>query len=52
VLRDMDQFSYEEVANTLGISLSATKMRIKRARETFRSLMRDALPQMNAGGSR
>lgn len=37
VLRDMDGFSYEEVAETLGISLSATKMRIKRARTEFRA---------------
>jgi RNA polymerase sigma-70 factor, ECF subfamily len=36
LLRDMDGLSYEEVARLLGISLSATKMRIKRAREEFR----------------
>jgi RNA polymerase sigma-70 factor, ECF subfamily len=36
VLCDMDELSYEEVAQTLGISLSAAKMRIKRAREEFR----------------
>jgi RNA polymerase sigma-70 factor (ECF subfamily) len=36
VLRDMDELSYEEVAANLNISLSATKMRIKRAREWFR----------------
>lgn len=36
VLCDMDELSYEEVAQTLGIGLSATKMRIKRAREDFR----------------
>jgi DNA-directed RNA polymerase specialized sigma24 family protein len=28
--------SYEEVAHSLGIGLSATKMRIKRARDDFR----------------
>jgi DNA-directed RNA polymerase specialized sigma24 family protein len=32
----MDDLSYEEVAQLLGISLSATKMRVKRAREEFR----------------
>ena len=37
VLRDMDGFSYEEVAASLGIGLSAVKMRIKRAREEFRT---------------
>lgn len=36
VLRDMDELSYEEVAGNLSISLSAAKMRIKRAREWFR----------------
>jgi RNA polymerase sigma-70 factor (ECF subfamily) len=36
VLCDMDELSYEEVAQSLGIGLSATKMRIKRAREEFR----------------
>jgi len=36
VLRDMDELSYEEVAANLNISLSAAKMRIKRAREWFR----------------
>lgn len=37
VLRDMDELSYEEVATNLSISLSAAKMRIKRAREWFRA---------------
>lgn len=37
ILCDMDELSYEEVAHSLGISLSAAKMRIKRAREEFRS---------------
>jgi RNA polymerase sigma-70 factor (ECF subfamily) len=36
VLRDMDELSYEDVAANLNISLSAAKMRIKRAREWFR----------------
>ena len=36
LLCDMDEFSYEEVAQSLHISLSAAKMRIKRAREEFR----------------
>jgi RNA polymerase sigma-70 factor (ECF subfamily) len=35
LMRDMDQLSYEEVAEALGISLSAVKMRIKRGREEF-----------------
>ena len=40
VLCDADELSYEEIASALGISLSAVKMRIKRAREEFRSLYR------------
>lgn len=36
LLCDYDGFAYEEVADELGIGLSATKMRIKRARERFR----------------
>jgi RNA polymerase sigma-70 factor (ECF subfamily) len=38
IMRDMDEFSYEEVAGALRIGLSAAKMRIKRAREEFRRL--------------
>lgn len=37
ILRDMDHLSYQEIADLLGIGLSAVKMRIKRAREEFRS---------------
>lgn len=36
ILCDMDGLSYEEIAHSLGIGLSAVKMRIKRAREEFR----------------
>jgi RNA polymerase sigma-70 factor, ECF subfamily len=42
VLSDMDGLSYEEVAQALGIGLSAAKMRIKRGRENFRELFRQA----------
>lgn len=35
-MRDMDEISYEEIASSLSINLSAVKMRIKRAREEFR----------------
>jgi hypothetical protein len=34
---DVDGMSYEGIASMLNISLSATKMRIKRARELFRT---------------
>ena len=36
LLCDMDELTYEEVAQSLGISLSAAKMRIKRGRDLFR----------------
>jgi RNA polymerase sigma-70 factor (ECF subfamily) len=36
IMCDMDELSYEEIATSLGIGLSAVKMRIKRAREQFR----------------
>ena len=36
LLRDTDGLTYEEVAQSLGISLSAAKMRIKRGRDLFR----------------
>ena len=36
LLRDMDQLPYHDIARMLGITLSATKMRIKRARQDFR----------------
>ncbi len=36
LMRDMDQLSYQEVAESLGVGLSAVKMRIKRGRAEFR----------------
>jgi len=38
ILRDYDKLSYQEIAEQLELKLSAVKMRIKRARETFREL--------------
>ena len=38
VLREVDGLSYEEIAETLGIGLSAAKMRITRGRQQFRLL--------------
>ena len=37
IMRDLDGMSYQEIADTLEVGLSAVKMRIKRAREEFRS---------------
>ena len=36
VLRDMDGLSYQDIAEEMGIGLSAAKMRVKRGREAFR----------------
>lgn len=52
VLCDMDEFSYEEVAQFLGIGLSATKMRIKRAREEFRARYEKAQSMNQSAGNR
>ena len=38
VMRDMDELSYQEIADALKLGLSAVKMRIKRGREYFREL--------------
>lgn len=38
VMCDMDELSYDEIASTLKLGLSAVKMRIKRGRERFRQL--------------
>lgn len=44
ILRDMDDLSYQEIADQLGIGLSAVKMRIKRGREEFRLLYEELEP--------
>lgn len=41
ILRDMDGLSYRHIAEELGVSLSAAKMRVKRGREAFRALYGD-----------
>jgi len=38
IMRDMDDLSYEDIATSLGLGMSAVKMRIRRAREQFRHL--------------
>lgn len=38
ILRDVEDLSYQEIAQVLGISLSAAKMRVRRARLAFRKL--------------
>lgn len=41
IMRDLDQLSYQDIADALGIKLSAVKMRIKRGRSMFRELYGD-----------
>lgn len=41
IMRDMDDLSYEEIAASLNVGMSAVKMRVKRAREQFRKLYGD-----------
>jgi len=38
VMSDLDEMPYQDIADELGIGLSAVKMRIKRGREQFRSV--------------
>ncbi len=45
MLRDGDGLSYEDIADHLGIGLSAVKMRIKRAREEFRRRFAEPPPR-------
>jgi RNA polymerase sigma-70 factor, ECF subfamily len=52
VLCDMDELSYEEVAQSLGIGLSAAKMRIKRARDDFRVRYEKVSSMVVAAGER
>lgn len=51
IMCDMDELPYQEIAETLGIGLSAVKMRIKRARAEFRERY-DRLRPNPAGESR
>lgn len=39
VMRELDEMSYDEIAATLGLSLSAVKMRILRARQELRAAL-------------
>lgn len=36
IMRDLDGMAYQEIADELGVGLSAVKMRIKRGREAYR----------------
>lgn len=44
VMCDLDEMPYQEIADALGLGLSATKMRIKRGREAFRAALDGSMP--------
>jgi len=48
ILRDADGLAYEEIAERLGIGMSAVKMRIKRGREEFRRLLAERSERLAA----
>ena len=55
LLRDVEELSYEEIANRLGISISAAKMRVQRARLTMKRLYKESdheKQSSNAGRNR
>ncbi len=52
LMRDLDGLSYQEIADLLGIGLSAVKMRIKRAREEFRARYETLTEAPETGGTR
>ncbi|MEN8006548.1 MAG: sigma-70 family RNA polymerase sigma factor [Candidatus Krumholzibacteriota bacterium] len=49
IMRDMDEMSYQEIADRLEVGLSAVKMRIKRAREFFREAYDRRAPGVRKG---
>lgn len=51
LLRDLDGLSYQEIADSLGIGLSAAKMRIKRGREEFRDRYARLWRESDRGGT-
>jgi RNA polymerase sigma-70 factor (ECF subfamily) len=52
ILRDVEDRPYQEVADILSIGMSATKMRIHRARLAFQQLLEQICPDLRATRSR
>lgn len=48
ILRDVDDYSYQEIADILTIGLSAVKMRIHRARLSFQNALAKVCPEVTA----
>jgi RNA polymerase sigma-70 factor (ECF subfamily) len=46
VLRDLDGLAYQQIADTLGIGLSAAKMRVKRGREGLKVALIEMSPEL------
>ena len=44
VLRDVEDCSYQEIADMLSVGLSAVKMRVRRARLAFQELFQQLCP--------
>ena len=44
VLREIDGFSYEEIADSLGVAIGTVKSRLTRARQTLRDELREVRP--------
>jgi len=51
ILRDVEEFSYEEIAGLLNVGLSAVKMRIHRARLAIQKLIEEVCPGIWRPGS-
>lgn len=47
ILREYEDFSYQEIADTLGIDLSLAKVRVHRARLILRKLLKPLVKELN-----
>jgi RNA polymerase sigma-70 factor (ECF subfamily) len=50
ILRDLEELSYEEIADVLQISLGTVKSRILRGRESLRRVLAAQMDPQSAGG--
>ena len=52
VLREIEGFGYEEIAEMLNVNLGTVKSRLMRGRAALREALRDEVDSMNQAGSR